>query len=339
MVRPVDDLDLDIASGQMVLLLGASGCGKTSVLSVLAGILTPHAGEVSVDGHTIGRLSEAELMRYRRSTVGLVFQSFNLVPSLSAWENVAAPLWSAGIRGRAARRRADELLAQVGLTDRAGHRPSELSGGQQQRVAIARALAHDPPVLLADEPTAHLDGASVEEVLRVLRGLAGPGRLVVIATHDHRLLPVADQVIELSAGKGGPSPDEPTRVVLQAGEVLFSEGDNGALVFLVEDGSVELVRTLADGGAEQLATIGPGGYFGELAPTAPAPPFGLRRGAARRGHRRRPHARAVPCPRPRRRPRRASPPRALARPPTALVGDGEHHPAVEDEQQAAEQRA
>ena len=265
LVRPIHELDLDFASGELVVVLGASGCGKTSLLSVLAGILTPAAGEVTVAGHAVIGQSESELTAYRRTTVGVVFQSFNLVPSLSAWENVAAPLWAAGIRGRAARERADGLLDRVGLADRAGHRPSELSGGQQQRVAIARALAHDPPVILADEPTAHLDGTSVEEVVRVLRTLAQPGRVVVVATHDHRLVPVADRVVELTATGHAPKA-RARRQTLKPGQVLFEQGDPGDLVYLVEGGTVDVVRPLADGGVEQLTTIEAGGYFGELAP-------------------------------------------------------------------------
>jgi putative ABC transport system ATP-binding protein len=269
-VRPIDEMDLDLASGELVVLLGASGCGKTSLLSVLAGILTPKDGRIEVDGHELGSLSEADLVRYRRSTVGIVFQSFNLVPSLTALENVCVPLWSAGIKGARARDRARALLEQVGLGERLHHRPSEMSGGQQQRVAIARALAHDPPVILADEPTAHLDALSVEEVLRVLRGLASPGRLVVIATHDHRLLPVADRVIELGT-TARTSPDKPRRRTLKPGQRLFVEGDPGELVFLVAEGTVVLTRALADGGQEHLVTIDAGGYFGELAPLLQLP--------------------------------------------------------------------
>lgn len=265
-VRPVDGLDLDLASGELVVLLGASGCGKTSLLSVLAGILTPRAGQVMVDGHLLAELSEPELIQYRRRTVGVVFQSFNLVPSLTAVENVSVPLWSAGIKGRRAHDRAAGLLGQVGLADRLHHRPSELSGGQQQRVAVARALAHEPPVLLADEPTAHLDPASVQEVIGVLRDLARPGRLVVIATHDHRLIPLADRVVELTATGPATSPDRADRTPLEAGEVLFAEGDPGELVFVVEEGSIALTRRLVTGEEEEVATIGPGGYFGELAP-------------------------------------------------------------------------
>jgi putative ABC transport system ATP-binding protein len=208
--------------------------------------------------------------------VGIVFQAFNLVPSLTALENVAAPLWAAGTGGREARRRAGELLERVGLGDRVRHRPGDLSGGQQQRVAIARALAHEPSLLLADEPTAHLDYVQVEGVLRLLREVASPGRVVVVATHDERMMPLADRVVELS-----PRADRewrpPERRELDAGEVLFSQGDPGDLVYVVEEGEIELVRQLAPGGEEYVATVTAGGYFGELAPL-----FGLRRSATAR---------------------------------------------------------
>ena len=129
--------------------------------------------------------------------MGIVFQAFNLIPSLTARENVAAPLRLAGTRRREANARAEELLARVGLSDRMDHRPGQLSGGQQQRAAIARALVHDPPLVVADEPTAHLDYMQVEDVLILIRDLAAPGRLVVVATHDDRFTPLADRVVEL----------------------------------------------------------------------------------------------------------------------------------------------
>ena len=149
LVRPIDHLDLDIDDGEVVLLLGASGCGKTTLLSALAAILTPTSGSIVVDGVDVTGLFGKALVDYRRHKVGVVFQAFNLVPSCTALENVAAPLMSAGIRRRAAMRRAANLLDQVELSDRATHRPGDLSGGQQQRVAIARALAADPPLVLA----------------------------------------------------------------------------------------------------------------------------------------------------------------------------------------------
>jgi len=274
--RPVDNFDLDVPDGQLVLLRGASGCGKTTVLSVFAGILTPASGTVHFGDVDVTGLKGDALTAYRRHTVGVVFQAFNLVPSLSASENVQAPLRAAGTRGSAARKRAEGLLEQVGLADRMDHRPGDLSGGQQQRVAIARALAHDPPLILADEPTAHLDYIQVEGVLRLLRGLAGPGRVVVVATHDERLSPLADRVVAMTPmAVGDERPPEP--VTLQPGDVLFEQGDEGDLVYVVEDGEVEIARQLADGGEEVLSHMGPGTYFGELAPL-----FGLRRSATAR---------------------------------------------------------
>lgn len=274
--RPIEGLDLDLRSGELVLLLGASGCGKTTLLSVLASILKPSAGSVMFGDTDVTGLADDALVDYRRSTVGIVFQAFNLVPSLTALENVAAPLLAAGIRFRAARERSLELLERVGLSDRTGHRPGNLSGGQQQRVAIARALAHDPPLLLADEPTAHLDHIQVEGVLRLLRDLARPGRLVVVATHDDRLIPLADRVVQLSPEltKSNRPPDH---LVLEPGDVIYQQDDPGDLIYLVWQGEVELIRRRSDGVEEVVDTVRQGGYFGELSPI-----FGLPRTASAR---------------------------------------------------------
>ena len=211
-VRPIDGLDIDARPGELSLLLGASGCGKTTLLSVLAAILRPHRGSVRLDATEVTRLSGRALNDYRRHRVGIVFQAFNLIPSLTAAENVQVPLRAAGTGRRAARRRAAELLGEVGLGERQSHRPGELSGGEQQRVAIARALALDPPLLLADEPTAHLDHVQVDGVLRLLREIADAGRMVVVATHDDRLVPLADRVVELGSG--------PDRTAAAPGRVL-----------------------------------------------------------------------------------------------------------------------
>jgi ABC-type lipoprotein export system ATPase subunit len=162
-VRPIDGLDFSAEDGELVILLGPSGSGKTTLLSCLASLLRPTEGTILVGSTEVTRLGGAELEQYRRGTVGIVFQSFNLVPSLTARENVAAPLRLAGVSRADAYRRADELLERVGLSERAGHLPSRMSGGQQQRAAIARALVHDPPLIVADEPTAHLDFVQVEE--------------------------------------------------------------------------------------------------------------------------------------------------------------------------------
>src|SRR4051794_33258665 len=197
-VRPIDGLSLEVKGGELVLLLGASGCGKTTLLSIIAAILSPTAGSVKVGETEVVGLKGAALTDYRRNTVGVVFQAFNLVPSLNALENVMVPLRAAGVSRKDAKARATELLERVDLSNRMTHRPGGMSGGQQQRVAIARALAHDPPVVLADEPTAHLDYIQVEGVLTLLRDLANDGRLVVVATHDERMIPLADRVVNLT---------------------------------------------------------------------------------------------------------------------------------------------
>jgi putative ABC transport system ATP-binding protein len=264
-LRPLDGLDLDAGDGELVLLLGPSGCGKTTLLSCLGGILTPTSGSIRVGDTEVTDLDAASATRYRRDQVGIVFQAFNLIPSLTAQENVAAPLLVSGVRRATALRRAGTLLEQVGMGERLRHRPGRLSGGQQQRVAIARGLAHDPPLLLGDEPTANLDYIQAESVIRLLRDLARPGRLVVVATHDDRLVPIADRVVELAAdshGEVGP----PQELLLAGGETVFRQGSRGQLIYVIEAGEVEILRELADGGEERLAVLGPGEYFGELGP-------------------------------------------------------------------------
>jgi putative ABC transport system ATP-binding protein len=275
-VRPIDGLALDASGGHLVLLLGASGSGKTTLLSVLAAILTPTSGTAEVAGIEVTTLSGKRLTQYRRETVGIVFQAFNLIPSLNAIENVSAPLRAAGMRGRAAKKRAVDLLERVDLGHRMQHRPGDMSGGQQQRVAIARALAHDPPVILADEPTAHLDYIQVDGILKLVRELADDGRLVVVATHDERLIPLADAVVNLTP-RPDTSPREPEVLELAAGELVFEQGSRGDLVYVVEDGEVEIFRERDDGTEESVAMVDPGAYFGELGPM-----FGLRRSASAR---------------------------------------------------------
>ena len=275
-VKPIDDFALEASGGELILLLGASGCGKTTLLSVLAGILTPTAGSVRVGSTQVVGLSGAALTEYRRHQVGIVFQAFNLLPSLTASENVQIPLRGAGVGARAARARADSLLHEVGLADRIQHHPGDMSGGQQQRVAIARALAHDPPVVLADEPTAHLDYLQVDGIIRLLRSLADGGRLVVVATHDDRLVPLADQLVNLTPRRDTESRAPETRDLAE-GEYLFHQGEPGELLYVVETGAIDILRTRQDGTDELLTTVHPPGYFGELAPM-----FGLQRSASAR---------------------------------------------------------
>jgi putative ABC transport system ATP-binding protein len=264
-VRPIHELNLEVADGELVILLGPSGSGKTTLLSCLAGILSPTAGHIRMGDTEITGLHGPALTRYRRDTVGIVFQAFNLIPSLNARENVMAPLRLAGVRARKARRRAEELLTRVGLGDRMRHRPHALSGGQQQRVAIARALVHEPSLVLADEPTAYLDYVQVEGVLRIVRELAAPGRAVVIATHDQRLVPLADRTIEL-VPTTAPAKQPQRRRVLEPGQMLFEHGDQSDLVYVVDEGEIALVRERPDHSEEVIRSVGPGGYFGELGP-------------------------------------------------------------------------
>jgi len=264
-IRPLDRLNMQVDKGSLALLLGPSGCGKTTLLSCLAGILSPTRGSIVFRGEEVSALEGPALTTYRRHRVGVVFQAFNLIPSLSATDNVAAPLWAAGVRGPKARARAEVLLRRVGLKDRMHHHPGDLSGGQQQRVAIARALALDPPLILADEPTAHLDYIQVEEILRLIGELASEGRVVAVATHDDRLLPLADQVVEL-VPRFVEEELEPRLHTMVAGEVLFEQGTRGNRIYLVEEGLVDLVRLHPDGTEEVLRTAAPGDYFGEMGP-------------------------------------------------------------------------
>jgi putative ABC transport system ATP-binding protein len=182
--------------------MGPSGSGKTTLLSILGLVLTPTEGEVLVDGRTASAATPDELAILRRDRVGFVFQQFNLLPSLSALENVAVPLLLAGVPRRERAARALRALGLVGMADKQGATPRLLSGGQQQRVAIARALVNDAPVLLCDEPTASLDGRTGQGILATLRELAtGEERAVVIVTHDERVLPIADRLVHVIDGK------------------------------------------------------------------------------------------------------------------------------------------
>jgi putative ABC transport system ATP-binding protein len=264
-IRPLNGFSCDIADGQLVVLLGPSGCGKTTLLSCLAGLLKPTSGAIHFNGAEVTALHGGDLSAYRRQTVGVVFQAFNLIPSLSGKGNVMVPMRLARVPRKKAREKADALLDLVGLGERGHHRPAQMSGGQQQRVAIARALVHDPPLVLADEPTAHLDYIQVEGILRLLRELAQPGRTVVVATHDERITQLADLVIELVPHRPA-AQREASEVTLESGQYLFRQGDPSDVVYLVESGQIEILRETADGTQEHVTEIGPGSYFGELGP-------------------------------------------------------------------------
>jgi putative ABC transport system ATP-binding protein len=264
-VRPFEHLSLLAQPGELAVLLGPSGSGKTTLLSCLGGILTPASGTITVGGAEITAMKRSALELYRRDSVGFVFQAFNLIPSLSALENVAIPLMLAGTSHRDAMARARDLLERVGLGERLRNKPGQLSGGQQQRVAVARGLVHDPVLLLADEPTANLDYVQAEGVIRLLRELRDDGRVIIVSTHDARLVPIADQVVkmgpEVTSAEGPPQ-----RVVYAKGELIFAQGDRADLVYVIDEGSVDIFRTRPDGSEEHLAMLPAGQYFGELGP-------------------------------------------------------------------------
>jgi putative ABC transport system ATP-binding protein len=200
LVRAIDDVSLEVAAGETVAVMGPSGCGKSTLLHLLGGLDRCTGGEVWLAGHSLGDLGERALARLRREHVGFVFQAFHLMDELTAAENVELPALLAGISPRAARRRAAELLDQVGLTDRARFLPAALSGGQRQRVAVARALVSNPDVVLADEPTGNLDSESAIDVLRLFDRLHAAGQTLVIVTHDARIAATADRLISMRDG-------------------------------------------------------------------------------------------------------------------------------------------
>ena len=200
-VRALEGVELDVRAGEVLVLMGPSGSGKTTLLSIMGCILRATAGSVKVAGREMVGLPESELPRVRLEHFGFIFQGFNLFPALTARENVEIALDLKRVPRRQARPRA-ELLAGVGLAEKAGRHPADLSGGEKQRIAIARALAGDPPVVLADEPTAALDSASGKTVMTILSSLAHQlGRAVVIVTHDPRVLGYADRVVRMADGR------------------------------------------------------------------------------------------------------------------------------------------
>ena len=194
-------VDVRLERGEFVAVMGPSGCGKSTMLNILAGLDRPTDGEVWFEGKRIDRLGETELAKLRRRRIGFVFQSFNLLPTLSVAENVELPLLLTGQRRGAARRTAAALLGDLGVAERHRAAPGRLSGGQQQRVALARALANDPDLVLADEPTGNLDSRSTRDVLGLLRAAHGRGRTLLVATHDARVAAAADRMLTMNDGR------------------------------------------------------------------------------------------------------------------------------------------
>ncbi len=205
-VRALDGISLRLDGGQFVSMVGPSGAGKSTLLHLLGALDSPDSGSITFDGAEIGRLSDERQSQFRHHRVGFVFQFFNLLPTLSAWENVAVPKLLDGMRLGKAKPTAIRLLERVGLGNRTEHRPAELSGGQMQRVAVARALMMDPPLILADEPTGNLDSATGASILALLAEVAhedGRGRLVVMVTHNPEAAATTDRVITLQDGRVG----------------------------------------------------------------------------------------------------------------------------------------
>jgi len=201
-VHAVDGVDLQIGRGEFVSVVGASGSGKTTLLQLLGTLDRPSSGTLLFEGRDLSRLSDTELADLRQKTLGFIFQQFNLIPTLTAGQNVEAALAPSGMPAVARRDRAQGLLERVGLADRIDHVPSQLSGGEQQRVAIARALANEPDVLLADEPTGNLDSATSQEIIDLLRRLsATEGLSVVLVTHDAAIAASADRALRMSDGR------------------------------------------------------------------------------------------------------------------------------------------
>lgn len=201
-VQALRGLDLEIGMGELAMLVGPSGCGKTTLISIIAGLLDATEGELEVLGTRTTELSQKEQILFRRRNIGFVFQQFNLLPTLTAAENVAVPLFVAGVDRRHAVEQASELLDELGLGNRLSYLPSDLSGGQQQRVAIARALIHNPRLIVCDEPTSALDAKTGHMVMELFAEVAvRPDRALIVVTHDSRIYEFADTIAHMEDGR------------------------------------------------------------------------------------------------------------------------------------------
>ncbi len=201
LVEALAGVDLRIEAGEYVAIMGASGSGKSTLMNILGCLDRTTSGMYRLDGRDVSGMNDNDLSRVRRERIGFVFQAFNLISELTAIENVEVPLFYQGMPRAARRRRAQECIEQVGLADRAGHRPSELSGGQQQRVAVARALVNNPAIIMADEPTGNLDSKTGASILNLLRELHRAGLTIIIVTHDDRIADNCRRIVRLSDGR------------------------------------------------------------------------------------------------------------------------------------------
>lgn len=200
-LRALEDVSLHVPKGDFLAITGPSGSGKTTLMNILGCLDRPDSGRYLLEGATVSQLTGSSAAHIRNRKIGFIFQSFNLISSMSAQENVELPLLLRGTPRKARRKAALEALSQVGLASRAAHRPAELSGGQQQRVAIARVLAADPPLILADEPTGNLDAATGREILSILEGLHREGRTIVMITHDPAIAAAAPRTLRMENGR------------------------------------------------------------------------------------------------------------------------------------------
>ncbi len=200
-VRALDGVSLEIDYGEFVAIIGASGSGKSTLMNILGCLDIPTYGDYHLDGVDVTALSDRQLAHIRNKKIGFIFQGFNLIPALNAWENVELPLIYQGVSMFRRAERVEEALERVNLADRARHKPTEMSGGQQQRVAIARAIATHPPIIMADEPTGALDSRTGKHVLEILHGLHDEGSTIILITHDNSIAATAQRVVRISDGR------------------------------------------------------------------------------------------------------------------------------------------
>jgi putative ABC transport system ATP-binding protein len=210
-IRVLHDINADIRMGELTMIVGPSGCGKTTLISILSGILSTTTGEIDLMGTALTKISDTKKVLFRRKNIGFIFQQYNLLPALTAAENASMALSAAGVPEKEALARARKILEEIGMEGQTEKLPRQLSGGQQQRVAIARALAHNPKLIVCDEPTAALDAKTGQQVMEILRNVANDkNRAVLIVTHDNRIYHFADRILEMSDGRiiGDYKPDE-----------------------------------------------------------------------------------------------------------------------------------